>query len=42
MSSAWGNGCEVQDTLSFSPLKLIKKEKEDVFYRELHFKAKAI
>lgn len=37
-----GDGYKLQDTLSFRPLKLIKKEREGVFYFELHFKAKAI
>lgn len=37
-----GNGYKLQDTLSFSPLKLILKEREGVFYCELHFEVKAI
>lgn len=34
------NVYKLQYTLSFSPLKLIKKEREGVFYCELHFKAR--
>lgn len=37
-----GSGYKVQDTLSSSPLKLIKKGRDGVFFCELNFKAKAI